>query len=60
MMCQVLSNQIELKRLEMISAGIKKGFTDATTVLLSEELDQLLNQFNQEKHIPVWSINYTK
>ncbi|WP_163099010.1 aspartyl-phosphate phosphatase Spo0E family protein [Peribacillus alkalitolerans] len=59
-MCQVLSNQIELKRLEMISAGIRKGFTDTTTVLLSEELDKLINQFNEEKHIPDWTANYPK
>jgi hypothetical protein len=39
----LISEQIESKRLELISAGISKGFTDAMTVELSKELDQLLN-----------------
>ncbi len=43
-----LMNQIESKRLELISTAFSKGFTDVTTVELSEELDELLNMFSTE------------
>ncbi|MDZ5472190.1 aspartyl-phosphate phosphatase Spo0E family protein [Bacillus sp. 31A1R] len=38
--------EIEQKRLEMISVGLTKGFTDRMTVEISQELDRLLNKIS--------------
>ncbi|WP_458414363.1 Spo0E family sporulation regulatory protein-aspartic acid phosphatase [Schinkia sp. CFF1] len=35
---------IEKKRKQMISNGLQHGFTNITTIRLSQELDKLINQ----------------
>ncbi|MDZ5472186.1 aspartyl-phosphate phosphatase Spo0E family protein [Bacillus sp. 31A1R] len=46
-----LLTQIERKRMELITAGLSKGFTDALTVKLSTELDHLLNQLTKNSEL---------
>jgi hypothetical protein len=44
----LLNRQIEEKRLEMILTGLSNGLTDVKTLLLSQQLDELMN-LNQMK-----------
>lgn len=45
----LLNEEIELKRIELITSGVTKGLTDASTVKLSKELDLLLNQLLSQR-----------
>jgi hypothetical protein len=42
-----LSNLIEKKRAELIEIVMKEGFDSPDTILYSQELDRLLNQYNR-------------
>ncbi|MCA1029421.1 aspartyl-phosphate phosphatase Spo0E family protein [Bacillus timonensis] len=44
----LLLQQIDEKREEMIQIGMKTGYTSDKTVSCSQELDQLLNQYQRE------------
>lgn len=44
-----LQQEIEAKRAQMIEAGMELGFTHEKTVALSQELDKLLNKYQQEQ-----------
>ncbi|MBM7572561.1 aspartyl-phosphate phosphatase Spo0E family protein [Aquibacillus albus] len=41
---------IQKKREEMIEVGLKKGLNHNETVLISQQLDQLLNDIQKLKH----------
>ncbi|MED1201889.1 aspartyl-phosphate phosphatase Spo0E family protein [Heyndrickxia acidicola] len=43
-----LSNQIENKRAELIELAAEEGLKSDLTIQLSQELDRLLNQYNQK------------
>jgi stage 0 sporulation regulatory protein len=43
-----LTNQIEYKRAELIEVAAEKGLNSPLTIKLSQELDRLLNQYNQK------------
>lgn len=44
-MSETRSNQLEVTREKMIKCAIEKGILNNETIKLSEELDQLLNDF---------------
>ena len=44
-MSETRSNQLEVTREKMIKSAIEKGISNNETIKLSEELDQLLNDF---------------
>ncbi len=44
---QILGCNIERKRLEMIEAGNRYGLCATVTVKISQELDELLNQYTR-------------
>ncbi|WP_419958172.1 aspartyl-phosphate phosphatase Spo0E family protein [Psychrobacillus psychrotolerans] len=44
-MSETRSNQLEVTREKMIKCAIEKGVLNNETIKLSEELDQLLNDF---------------
>lgn len=45
-----LSEEIEYKRSEMISAAKETGFLSEQTISASQELDRLLNLIQEELH----------
>ncbi|PJK18014.1 hypothetical protein CQS04_03810 [Chryseomicrobium excrementi] len=47
-MTNTLLNQLEQVRQDMIQCASEKGLTDESTIRLSEELDQLINQYYKE------------
>lgn len=47
-MTKTLLNQLEQVRQDMIQCASEKGLTDESTIRLSEELDQLINQYYKE------------
>ncbi len=47
-MTKTLLNQLEQVRQDMIQCASEKGLTDKSTIRLSEELDQLINQYYKE------------
>ncbi|WP_164669207.1 aspartyl-phosphate phosphatase Spo0E family protein [Virgibacillus doumboii] len=44
-----LLEQIEFLRKQMSDVALKKGFTSIESISLSQELDRLLNQYNDMK-----------
>ncbi|WP_062197977.1 aspartyl-phosphate phosphatase Spo0E family protein [Massilibacterium senegalense] len=49
---QQLHNEIERKRAELINMGLSLGLDNQLTVQFSQELDDLLNQYQQMKRTP--------
>lgn len=47
-MCKTLVDQLEEVREQMIQRASEHGLADETTIQLSKELDQLLNQYYKE------------
>lgn len=47
-MTKTLLKQLEQVRQDMIQCASEKGLTDESTIRLSEELDQLINQYYKE------------
>lgn len=47
-MTKTLLNQLEQVRQDMIQCASEKGLTDESTIRLSEELDELINQYYKE------------
>lgn len=45
----ILFTQIEAKRNQMIATGMQYGLSDAATLQISQELDELLNQYNRTR-----------
>lgn len=45
-----LLHQIEIKRQLMIQSGIENGLQSNQTLCLSEQVDHLMNKFNQIYH----------
>ncbi len=45
----LLNHQIEEKRIEMILTGLSNGLTDEKTLLLSRQLDELINLDQMKK-----------
>ncbi|KMY46438.1 hypothetical protein AC622_10290 [Bacillus sp. FJAT-27916] len=43
---ELLENQIELKRAELINIALKYGLTSKNTIKYSQELDNLLNEYS--------------
>ncbi len=43
---ELLENQIELKRAELINIALKYGLTSKNTIEYSQELDNLLNEYS--------------
>ncbi|WP_077622189.1 aspartyl-phosphate phosphatase Spo0E family protein [Sediminibacillus massiliensis] len=48
---QLLLVKIELLRNKMTEVALKKGFSSAESVSISQELDQLLNLYDTKKQI---------
>lgn len=46
---QQLHNEIERKRAELIDIGLSLGLDNQLTIQFSQELDDLLNQYQQMK-----------
>ncbi|WP_153126167.1 aspartyl-phosphate phosphatase Spo0E family protein [Peribacillus tepidiphilus] len=46
---ELLSNEIHMKRQEMMSHANKYGLTNDKTILFSQELDKLINEYQQIK-----------
>lgn len=44
-----LSSDIEQKRSELINVGMTKGFSDERTIIISQELDELINLSMQHR-----------
>lgn len=47
-MSETLMEQLEEARKRMIQCASEKGLSDQSTIQLSKELDQLLNQYYKE------------
>lgn len=40
---------IEKKRMELVKTGLTQGLTSKAVLIISQELDELLNQYNNGK-----------
>ncbi|EOR21729.1 aspartyl-phosphate phosphatase Spo0E family protein [Cytobacillus oceanisediminis] len=47
MLKKQLLTQIELKRTELIEIAMKHGFSSSSAIICSQELDVLLNKYNE-------------
>lgn len=47
MLKKQLLTQIELKRSELIEIAMKHGFSSSSAIICSQELDVLLNKYNE-------------
>lgn len=48
-MLESIMKQVEVKREKMIESALEKGVLDKGTIRLSKELDELLNEYRNEK-----------
>lgn len=55
-----IERKIEDKRAEMYLAANNLGFDSSKVVLISQELDHLINQFNSSRFLDKGSINISK
>ena len=49
-MQDALLDELELKRQMMIKSGIEKGLQSHETLYLSEQVDRLINAFEERQH----------
>ena len=50
-MDDTLLNELELKRQLMIKSGLEKGLQSHETLHLSEQVDRLINAFEEKQHL---------